>query len=502
MLKRLCALVIAGATLAACSESSPPTGVLPIPAPVDVSQSVLAQLTCRVDAVAATMSCAPAGPAAASGRSNDLILGGQNVYVKMTSTNVVTSAGVSVTADVTVKNLTGQPWNTGDGTTVDTAGVKVFFQTLPTSPVVISNPTDSAVFTGSSKQPYFKYSGTTLLGADQILSAGETSGTINWNFQLNGATMFTFGVLIVAKMPDETGTLRWVRDTTSKTTAGGYLLSTWAASATDVWAGGVGSTVAAGASALQHWDGSSWTAYTWNGGDVNGLWGTSSTNVYGAASGNIIHWNGTSWSAESYTPAASLLAVGGTSPTDIYAGGQSGTLAHYDGVSWTTVSGTGIAVGEVVTGIWGTSSSNVYVATASGTVGLGLHRWNGTSWSTVNPGDPRIRSIWGSSATDIYVGGDYGFLAHWNGSSWSTITGFGSTANDGIQAIWGSSSSSIYLATAGGTIWHSADAGVHWFSLTNSGIRLFGLSGSGRDVFAVGYPSAAPYYGIVMRGSR
>jgi hypothetical protein len=500
MLKRLCALVIAGATLAACSESSPPTGVIPVVN--DANQSILAQLSCRVDAAASTLSCAPAGPASASGRSNDLILGGQNVYVKLTSTNVVTTPTVSVTADVTVKNLTGQPWNTGDGTTVDTAGVKVFFVNLPTNGVVISNPTDSAVFTASPKQPYFKYSGTTLLGADQILSAGETSGVINWNFQLNGATSFTFGVLIVAKMPDETGTLRWVRDTTSKTTSGGYLVSAWGASATDVWAGGAGAGTASGATALQHWDGASWTPYTWNGGDVNGLWGTSSSNIYGAASGNIIHWNGASWSAEAYAPAASLVTIWGSSATDIYAGGQSGTLAHYDGVSWSTVSGTGIAAGELVTAIWGTSSSNVYVATASATVGLGLHRWNGTSWSTVNAGDPRIRSIWGSSSTDIYVGGDFGFVAHWNGASWSTISGFGTTANDGIQGIWGSSSSSIYLVTAGGTIWHSADSGVHWFSLPNSGIRLIAVWGSSRNVFAVGYPVSAPYYGIVMRGMR
>ena len=498
MLKRLCALVIAGATLAACSESSQPTGV--IPTPVGANEAVLAQLTCRVDAAASTMSCAPAGPSAAAGRSNDLILGGQNVYVKLTS-SINTSNATLIDANVTVKNLTGQPWSTGDGTTADAAGVKVFFVNMPTSPVVISNPTDSMAITSSQKQPYFQYSGANL-GADGILTAGETSLPLSWQFTLNGQPSFTFGVLIVAKMPDETGTLRWVRDTTSKTTSGGYLLGVWGASATDVWAGGAGSGTASGATALQHWDGASWTPFTWNGGDINGLWGTSSTNVYAAATGNVIHWNGASWSAESYTPAAALLTIWGSSATDIYAGGQSGTLAHYNGTTWSTLSGTGIVAGESVTGIWGTSSSNVYVATASGTAGLGLHRWNGTAWSIVNAGDPRIRSIWGSSATDIYVGGDFGFLAHWDGASWTTLTGFGSTSNDGIQAIWGASSSNIYLATAGGTIWHSADSGAHWYSLANSGIRLFALWGTGRDVFSVGYPQSAPFYGIVMRGMR
>src|SRR5213596_1582826 len=107
--------------------------------PVDASQAVLAQLTCRVDAIASTMSCAPAGPSAAAGRSNDLIFGGQNLYVKVTSSSVVPTVA-SVTANVTLKNLTSQPWSTSNGTTADAAGVKVFFQQLPTSPVVISNP--------------------------------------------------------------------------------------------------------------------------------------------------------------------------------------------------------------------------------------------------------------------------------------------------------------------------------------------------------------------------
>lgn len=501
MLKRLCALVIAGATLAACSESSPPTGVLPIPTPVGVSQSVLAQLTCRVDAAAATMSCAPAGPAAASGRSNDLILGGQNVYVKMTSTNVVTTAGVSVTADVTVKNLTGQPWNTGDGTTVDTAGVKVFFQTLPTSPVVISNPTDSAVFTGSSKQPYFKYSGTTLLGADQILTAGETSGTINWNFQLNGATTFTFGVLIVAKMPDETGTLRWVRDTTSKTTAGAYLLSVWGASSTDVWAGGAGGAVASGVAALQHWNGTAWTPYTWNDGDVNGLWGSSSTDVYGAATNKIIHWNGTSWAAQVYTAPNTLISVWGSGATDIYVGGDGGVLAHSNGTTWSNVSGSGIGATESVTTIWGTDSTNVYFGTASSVVGAGLHRYSGGgTWTAIDPGTNVVRAIWGSSATDFYVGADAGVLRHYQSGTWSTVSGFGSGTNDRITGIWGTGANDVNLVQKSGTIWHFN--GTSWVSLTNSGVLMAALWGSGNDVFVVGYPSVPTYYGVVIRGMR
>jgi hypothetical protein len=490
MLKRFSALVIAGAALAACSESTPPTGVVPLPG--GANQSVLAELTCRVDASAGTMSCAPAGPSAVAGRSADLIFGGQNQYVKLTSTNVMTTATVSVTADVSVKNLTGQPWGVDSLGTLDTAAVKVFVVQAPTSPVVIANPTGTAFFTASNQQ-YFKYSGA-LLGGDNILSAGETSGAINWQFTLNGATTFTFGVLIVTDMPDEQGTLRWVRDTTAITAPGAYLTSVWGSSATDVWAGG-----GAGGTALMRWNGSTWTPYSYAA-NVGGLWGTSSTNIYAATSTGIAKWNGTSWAAESYVASNSMYAVWGSSATDIYVGGAAGSLAHYDGVSWTNVASSGIVAGELVTSIWGTSASNVYVATASGTAGLGLHRFDGTSWSTVTAGINAARVVWGSSASDVYVGGDFGLLRHWNGTSWSTVSGFGTTSTDGIQGIWGASANDIYVAQASGTIWHYN--GYTWTSLANSGARLFAVWGSGNDVFVAGYPSAPTYYGIVIRGMR
>jgi hypothetical protein len=505
MLKRLCAVVISGATLAACSESSLPTGVIPVPA--GANQAVLAQLTCKVDAVASTMSCVPAGPAAAAGRSSDLILGGQGTYVKLTSSSVVTTPTVSVTANVTVKNLTGQPWNTGDGTTVDTAGVKVFFQTLPTSPVVISNPTDSAVFTGSTKQPYFKYSGTTLLSADQILAAGETSGAINWNFQLNGATTFTFGVLIVAKMPDETGTLRWVRDTLSATQAVEYLQAVWGTSATDVWVGGP----YGGPTALQHWNGSSWTPA---GGyctlapltcATTSIWGSASNDVWAVGS-EFLHNTGAGWAYED-TPLATLRTVWGTAANNVYAGGDGGDIYQYNGTFWSQLSKatTGLA-NQTVTAIWGTSASNIYFGTSDGgtTGGLGVRRFDGTSWSTVSAGINSVRSIWGSSASDIYVGGETGLLRHWNGTSWSTVTAaFSTGANDAIFGIWGTASNNVFVTETTGGLWHYN--GSSWVKLSNTSIGLFGVWGSGRDVFAVGYVPGAvggEFDNLVLRGMR
>ncbi|MEO8563495.1 MAG: hypothetical protein ABI601_15555 [bacterium] len=503
MLKRLCALIIAGATLAACSESSQPTGVIPVP--LAANEYVLAQLTCRVDAVASTMSCAPATADRVAGRSSDLILGGQNVYVKLTSTNVVTTPTVTTTADVTVKNLTGQPWNTGDGTTVDTAGVKVFFMQQPTNGVAIANPTGTSMFTASG-QPYFKYSGVPLLGADQLLTAGETSGTINWQFTLNGASSFTFGVLIVAKMPDETGTLLWKRDTLTRTQSVEFMQTVWGFSATDVWVGGP----SGGPTTLQHWNGSSWTPA---GGyctltplkcETTSLWGAASNDVWAVGS-EFVHYDGSAWTFFA-TPAATLRAVWGVASNDIYAGGNNGDIYHYDGATWTALSHVTTGLGtQLVSTIWGTGTSNIYVGTSdpATTGGLGVRRFNGSTWSTVSAGINSARVIWGSGPNDIYAGGDAGLLRHWNGTSWSTASApFGSSPADAIFGIWGSSSTSVYVTQTNGNLWHWN--GSSWVNLPNANMGFYGIWGSGRDVFAVGFePGAGGVYdNIVVRGTR
>jgi hypothetical protein len=504
MLKRLCALIIAGTTLAACSESSQPTGV--IPAPADANDYVLAQLTCRVDVAASTMSCAPATADRVAGRSSDLILGGQNTYVKLTSAITSSTPTVSLNADVTVKNLTSEPWNTDStGVTVDTAGVKVFFHQQPTNGVVVANPTSVGAFTGPS-QPYFKYSGTSLLGADGILSPGETSNAINWHFTLNGATNFSFGVLIVAKMRVEQGTLRFVRDTLVKAQSVEYVSSVWGASATDVWVGGP----AGGPDGLQHWNGSSWTPA---GGyctltpltcEVTALWGSASNDVWAVGS-ETLHNTGAGWVLAT-TPTATLRAIWGSASNNIYAGGDAGDIYKYNGTSWSALSHATTGLGtQQITAIWGSGPSDVYFGTSdvSTSGGLGVRRFNGTTWSTVSAGINSVRVIWGSGPNDVYVGGDSGLLRHWNGTSWSSVTaGFSVINGDAIFGIWGSSATNVYVSETNGNLWQFN--GFSWLKVTNPGIGLFAIWGSGRDVFTVGYaPGAGGVYdSIVLRGMR
>ena len=489
MLKRVGSLLIAAATMAACSEPTVPTGTSP-ETPVSAQQSVLATLSCRVDAAAQSLSCAPESPA---GRSADVILGGQNTYVTLTSSSVVNN-GTTITANVNVKNLTVQPWATADGTTANPNGVFVFFYTGPTNGVTVANPDSTGTFTGAN-QPAFKYSGTDL-GADGILASGETSANKSWVFNLNGQTSFAFQLLITTKLPDDQGILRWTSSTLSKAgTTDEQINAVWGSASNDVWVGGT-----AGSTSLHHWDGTSWTA---SAGaetiDVLALWGTSSSNVYAVGGQFIQRYNGTTWSDVSSGATAGLLAIWGSSATDIYAGGLSGNLVHSTGGAFTPVASTGLGT-DYVFSIWGTSSTDVYIG------GLSFRHWNGTSWSLVNGGSiTDVRSIWGSSATDIWVGGINGALWHLTGGSWVSTT----LGVDDISGIWGTGPNDVYainrgpLATSGGEIYHYN--GTSWVKYTGfAGTTVFThLWGIGRqDIWAVGTDNPGYKTNVVVHGTR
>ncbi|HET6765004.1 MAG TPA: hypothetical protein VFH27_15070, partial [Longimicrobiaceae bacterium] len=91
----------------------------------------LVALDCTGSLQNRTVSC---GTQASAGDAHgSLLLGSQNVYVKLTSSNVAYNSGTGqFTFDVTVQNLIPQPLGTTDGTTLDPAGVRVFFNAGPT----------------------------------------------------------------------------------------------------------------------------------------------------------------------------------------------------------------------------------------------------------------------------------------------------------------------------------------------------------------------------------
>ena len=482
MLKRVSALFLTAAVMAACSEFTAPNNeVAQVPA---AGRQLVTELTCKADVAARTLSCAP--PAPSFGASADLIIGGQNLYVLLANTTPVVNPTVSLSADVTVKNLTVQPWGTADGTTTAGPGVRVFFHTPPTNGVTAANQTGDTTYTATN-QPYFQYSGADL-GGDGILSSGETSSPKTWTFNLNGASSFTFQVYLVTTLPDELGILKWTPSTVSQFGTFENVNAIWGASASDIWIGGTN-----GSTSLHHWNGSSWSPYpgAFTTEDVLALWGSSSTDVYAVGGTKIQRWDGLSWTDVTSGSTNSLLSVWGSSSTDVYAGGFAGTLVHSTGGAFSAVSGTGIG-NEYVTAIWGTGPGNIYVGANS------VYHYNGTSWTTVSTGISDVYAIWGSSATDIWMGSATGEMVHYNGTSWSSPVTIG---NGPVSAIWGTSSTDVYMVNRVGEIWHFN--GTSWVAYKLTDQALLGVWGSGRtDVWAVGTDSTNFQYNRAFHGTR
>ena len=162
-------------------------------------------VVCEASVGSLNISCrAPSDPQQAVGRAT-LLVGRQNVHVKVTTSNVAyTAVDSTYSFDLTVQNLIPQAMGTTDGTSAHANGVRVFFSSGPTvtggtGPAEVKNATGFDAFTTAS-QPYFQYSGPDL-GADGILSTNETSAAKPWRLRLGpSVASFTFTLLISAEV--------------------------------------------------------------------------------------------------------------------------------------------------------------------------------------------------------------------------------------------------------------------------------------------------------------
>ena len=180
--------------LAACSDRSP---TLPPPA---APTGPLAALECTVSVQQNTMVCGATG---SSGGRGDKLLGGQEKYIKLTSSGTAYNSSTKIfSSNVTVQNLLRQAVGTRDGVTV--AGVEVFFAGQPTvtaggGSVTVANADGTGTFTGTN-QPYFHYG--------QILEPYEVSSAKTWQFAVSGGALnFTFTVYLSVPMVDESAAL-------------------------------------------------------------------------------------------------------------------------------------------------------------------------------------------------------------------------------------------------------------------------------------------------------
>lgn len=106
---------------------------------------------------------------------------------------------------------------------------------------------------------------------------------------------------------------------------------------------------------------------------VNAVWGTSANDVWAvsdwwdhgdAAYTNAYHFDGHAWSQvlhirEMGGTAGRLLALGGTSPSDVWAAGEEQAL-HWDGRAWTVESVMPYGHFFAVTNLWASAPDDVW----------------------------------------------------------------------------------------------------------------------------------------------
>jgi hypothetical protein len=274
--------------------------------------------------------------------------------------------------------------------------------------------------------------------------------------------------------------------------------------------------------------------------NLDAVWGSSASDVWVVGTminwKKILHFDGSSWTT---TPASwGLLAIFGTSSSNVWTGGFKDQLLRYDGQKWTinpipngchprsiwiessgnniwtvcdkyygllyssdkgsTWTAQGVWTGGTPVAVWGTSTTDVWAVGNNGQV---AHRGAAGSWSFSSISEPGGSTlgcidVWGSSPGDYWAVGVAAIptspptyvqmMSHYDGKAWSpaTLGGVGR-----FQGVWGSSSSNVFAVgwnASGGVIKHFD--GTKWSSvktgIANCCKDVFGPSST--DVWVVG----------------
>lgn len=191
---------------AACTDKSSPLGPdgkpKPPPDGTGAPPTTLARLDCIASKAILVVSCKPASSQAGTA-AGDIIVGNQNVYVRLVSSNIAYNGGTGqFTFDATLENLIEQPLGTVDGTTPDPVGIRIFFYESPSvtggGPGSVSVVPDGFDFFTTAAQAYYTY--------PYLLDQNEISPTETWTFIVPPTvTDFHFSVLVSAPVEFPSG---------------------------------------------------------------------------------------------------------------------------------------------------------------------------------------------------------------------------------------------------------------------------------------------------------
>jgi hypothetical protein len=238
---------------------------------------------------------------------------------------------------------------------------------------------------------------------------------------------------------------------------------------------------------IVRYNGSRWTNYSNSGSRLLAVGGTTSSNVFFVGeTGTIRRWNGSTIAAQTSNTTAAIQGVWGAPTLYVWAVTYSGQILRYYNGAWSvrnTLANTRLYA------VWGTAYDNFYVGGEDYSTGsYVIYQCTSTPTCTLRYSaagtGARILAIWGNATgTRIWASGTNGKLVYFNGTSWAAQTSPAPTSQH--YALWGAAENRIFLAANGviyrwnGRVWKA--------TTSNNTNRVNGIWGAGAGrVFAVG----------------
>ncbi|HEU0055570.1 MAG TPA: hypothetical protein VFQ39_20420 [Longimicrobium sp.] len=439
------------------------------------------QLRCSVDVPSRKLGCDETG--GDGGPRASIILGGQGLHVRLASSGVRYESGV-LQAEVTVRNLLDQPMGT-DGAT--TTGTRVFFHAGPTATegtgavTVLSDGTGT--FTAAN-QPFYQYDG--------VIQPGAVSAARTWSFTVPATVVrFDFVVFVDTRLPAEESVLHW-RAEQAPIPYGGPV---WTLSAT-----APDGVFAAGRDTIMHFDGNAWRIIAAPC-DCRGVWAIGPNEAVSiGTNGEILHWADGRWETLVST-GMYQGALWASSSHDVWAMTDD-TLTHFDGEGL-DVHPVALPLGGQTTAIGGTSPSNVWAVGAAGMI----LQWNGLDWVSrgLNQMGVDFVAVWGTGPNDMWTAGfedcacGPGTAYHYSGAAWARVPNLPGVTNTMLTGGASGAPDDVWITTYTGSILHY-DGSAWSIDRPVAGVNLRTVTAPARGVaFAAGETSAAPFHGVILR---
>jgi hypothetical protein len=171
-------------------------------------------------------------------------------------------------------------------------------------------------------------------------------------------------------------------------------------------------------------------------GELNDVWASGPDDVYlghtYTKNASALHFDGETWSYVNETEGGyrSISCVWGSSASDVFVATAAETVAHFDGAEWTEMRSA-----EHFHDVWASPDGTAFAVGAFGAI------WfhDGEAWSLTAEVESHVSEIWGSGPDDVWAVG--AGVYHYDGESWSEVD-VGLSVH--LHDIWGSGSDDVW----------------------------------------------------------